>query len=80
MITAEKIKKLSNLTAFGLDQALRNAGYTMFERVMNSEFLGITNSGDFCYKFTYRDSTEGTWEYGKLFVNINETGLIVAEY
>ena len=80
MITASKIAKLSNLSSSGLDQALRNAGYTMFERVMDREFLGITNSGDFCYKFIYRDSTEGTWAYGKLFVNINETGLIVADY
>jgi hypothetical protein len=80
MITAEKINKLSTLSNTGLDQALRNAGYTMFERVMEREFLGITNNGDFCYKFTYRDSTEGTWSTGKLFVNLNETGLIVADY
>lgn len=80
MITAEKINKLSTLTSAGLNQALSDAGYTMFERVMDREFLGITNSGDFCYKFTYRDSTEGTWAYGKLFVNINEKGLIVADY
>lgn len=80
MITAEKIKKLAHLSNTGLDQALSNSGYTMFERVMQSEFIGITNSGDFCYKFTYRDSTEGTWAYGKLFVNMDETGKVVAEY
>lgn len=80
MITAGKIAQLSNLSSSGLDQALRNAGYTMFERVMDREFLGITNGGDFCYKFTYRDSTEGTWAYGKLFVNILDDGTIVADY
>jgi hypothetical protein len=80
MITAEKINKLSNLSSAGLNQALSNAGYTMFERVMDREFLGITNGGDFCYKFIYRDSTEGTWAYGKLFVKTLDDGTIVADY
>jgi hypothetical protein len=80
MITAEKIKKLSNLTSSGLNQALSNAGYTMFEKVLDREFVGITNGGQFCYKFTYKEASEGTLETGKLFVSINETGLAVADY
>ncbi len=78
MITASKIAQLSNLSSAGLNQALRNAGYTMFERVMDREFLGITNSGDFCYKFTYRE--DESWSYGKLFVNTLDDGTIVADY
>jgi hypothetical protein len=78
MITAETIQKLSNLSTRGLDQALSNAGYRDVERVMDREFLGITNGGEFCYKFTYRD--EESWSYGKLFVKFNDAGLIVAEY
>lgn len=80
MITAKTIKILSNLTSQGLDQALSNAGYTMFERVMNPEFVGITNAGEFCYTFSYRNSTEGIFETGKLFVKFDENGLIVADY
>jgi hypothetical protein len=80
MITAEKVSKLSTLKAKDLDTALKNAGYSAYERPMDCTFLGITTGGDFCYKFIYRDSTEDTWAYGKLFVNINATGLVIAEY
>lgn len=80
MITADTMKKLSSLSNTGLDQALKNAGYTDVERVMEREFLGITEGGEFCYKVTYRDKVEETWQYGKLFVKMNNDGLIVAEY
>jgi hypothetical protein len=80
MITAEKVNKLIKLQPNQLDQALITQGYTGFERVMACEFLGITNSGDFCYKITYRSMDQGTWDYGKVFVNINETGQVVADY
>jgi len=80
MITKETIQKLSNLSNVGLDQALRNAGHTKFERTMQREFLGITNGGEFCYKITYRDSINESWEYGKLFVKMTNDGLIVADY
>jgi hypothetical protein len=78
MITAEKVSKLSTLKAKDLDNALHNAGYSMYQRPMDAQFIGITNSGDFCYKFTYRE--DDSWAYGKLFVNIDATGKIVAEY
>jgi len=78
MITAEKVSKLSTLKAKDLDTALKNAGYSAYERPMDCTFLGITTGGDFCYKFTYRE--DESWSYGKLFVNINATGMIVAEY
>lgn len=78
MITADTIKMLSNLSTRGLDQALSNAGYRDVERVMDREFLGITNGGEFCYKFTYRE--DDSWSYGKLFVKLNDAGLIVAEF
>ena len=80
MITAEKIKKLSNLSSAGLTQALTNAGYSKQEFILDREFVGITNGGQFCYKFAYKDSDTGELSNGKLFVSINETGLIVADY
>ncbi len=77
MITAENVVKLSTLKAKDLDIAMKNSGYSG-ERPMDCTFLGITTGGDFCYKFTYRD--DESWSYGKVFVNINATGKIVAEY
>jgi len=80
MIPADKIVKLSTLNAKNLDQALINSGYTMFERPKTAKFLGITNGGDFCYQFTYKDNHSGELSKGKLFVNMDETGKVVAEY
>ena len=78
MITAEKVSKLSTLKAKDLDTALKTAGYSEYERPMDCTFLGITNGGDFCYKFTYRD--DESWSYGKLFVKLNAIGEIIADY
>ena len=80
MITAEKIAKLSALKARDLEDALKNSGYTHqdYDRPVDCEFLGITNSNDFCYKFMYRE--EDGWSYGKLFVNIDAMGKVVAEF
>lgn len=80
MITAEKIAKLSTLDANGLDNALINSGYSMFERPKTAKFLGITTGGNFCYQFTYKDNDSGLLSIGKLFVDIDETGKIVADY
>ena len=80
MITAEKIAKLTTLKALDLDRALVTSGYSMFERPRTAKFLGITNSGDFCYQFEYKDNDSGDITAGKLFVNLDEAGNVVAEY
>jgi hypothetical protein len=80
MITAEKITKLSTLKPKDLDAALTTGGYSMFERPLTCKFLGITTGGDFCYQFTYVDSTEGEVSTGKLFVKIDKADKIVADY
>jgi|LauGreDrversion4_2_1035121.scaffolds.fasta_scaffold184667_2 hypothetical protein len=80
MITAEKVSKLASLNKDQLEGALTNAGYSMLERPLQSKFVGITNSGDFCYQFSYKDSDTGLLTISKLFVNIDATGNIVAEY
>jgi hypothetical protein len=80
MITAEKVNKLAHLNTDQLETALTTAGYSMFERLMQSKFVGITTGGDFCYQFTYKDNDSGLLSIGKLFVNIDEAGLIVADY
>lgn len=82
MITAEKITKLGYLNTEQLDNALQAMGYltTMYDPIMESKFLGITNGGDFCYQFAYIDSDIKKLSTGKLFVSVNETGTVVAEF
>jgi hypothetical protein len=80
MITAEKVNKLASLSTDQIEGALTTAGYSKSERVLQSKFVGITNGGDFCYQFTYKDNDSGLLSIGKLFVNINATGEIVADY
>ena len=80
MITAEKVSKLSTLTADQLNSVLVNSGYTGFEKAKTCKFVGITNNGDFCYQFTYTCNNYNIAKIDKLFVNIDATGNIVAEY
>ena len=80
MILANEIKKYISLDAYDLTRILARSGYSMcsFESV---EFLGITNSGDFCYKATYFDDG-GTDEIEttKVFISKDATGDMVAEF
>lgn len=80
MITAEKVNKLSTLTADQLNSALVNSGYNGFEKAKTCKFVGITTNGDFCYQFTYHCNNYNVAKIDKLFVNIDATGNIVAEY
>jgi hypothetical protein len=67
VILADTLKLLTTQTPTGLTQILKASGYPgcFFKR---SEFLGITNGGDFCYRVTYHDDA-GTGEaVGKVFV------------
>ena len=55
MISAETVRLLGNLSvssigAFALQNKIKNA-----EKFVNSEFLGITNGGEFCYSVKCED-------------------------
>jgi hypothetical protein len=59
MITADKLKTLTTFTAPALQRALgkKAIGYEF----KGSEFLGITNGGQFCYSVVYgSEDFEGT--------------------
>ena len=68
MILADTLKLLITQTPTGLSQILKHSGYTgcVFK---TARFLGITNSGEFCYKVTFHDE-EGMDEdaEGKVYV------------
>lgn len=79
MILAEELEKYTEMTRYDLVEALARNGYTgaSFESV---RFLGITNSGNFCYRVTFWDDAGTGVETGKVYVSKNATGDAVAEY
>lgn len=79
MILAEELNKYTTLDRYELRNILARSGYTgmSFESV---KFLGITNSGDFCYKVTFWDDSDTGEQTGKVYVNKDATGDMIAEY
>ena len=76
MITAEKLKILSEMTARDLTSLIRKAGYKE-DRFLTATFLGMTNGGQFCYKCLYPGEFEDTC---KVFVYQSSDGIVRAEY
>jgi hypothetical protein len=80
MITVDTLKKCSWLNSLTLQELLRKK-YPE-DHVLTSEFIGITNSGQFCYNIGYQDidlAGQGL-TYCKVFVRVSDTGEVVAEY
>lgn len=68
MITADKLKDLTNFDRWDLAQLLAQSGYTG-SSFQSAKFLGITTGGEFCYRVTYFDEAgTGENEVGKVFV------------
>ena len=57
MITADKLKLLTNFPVFMLTTLIQQAGYKK-DKFNTAKFLGITNSGQFCYSVTYVEDGE----------------------
>ena len=80
MILAAELNKYATLDRFSLSTVLARSGYKgiSFDSV---KFLGLTNSGDFCYSATYFDEAgTGEQEVCKVYVNKSATGDMVAEF
>ncbi len=79
MITAEMLQSCSSLTKDDLVQILDTSGYSMcaFE---TAKFLGLTDSGQYCYEVTFFDEFERDWGVGKIFVSTTSDGALSAEY
>ncbi len=54
MITLNKINELASLSTQQLTQLIQDAGYTKDEFV-NSTFVGLSNTCEFCYRVEYVD-------------------------
>ena len=57
MVTADKLKLLTNFPAFMLTTLIQQAGYKK-DKFNTAKFLGITNAGQFCYSVTYIENSE----------------------
>ena len=79
MIIAETLKRLINYDGAQITQLIQQAGYK-YDRFTGAKFLGITNSGDFCYMAVYPVESGGT-DSVKVFVNYDPTtGMVTADY
>ena len=65
MITADKLKLLTNFPAFMLTQMIQEAGHKK-DKFESAKFLGITNAGQFCYSVT-----DPAGEQDKVFLSYN---------
>ena len=79
MILAEELNKFTTLDRHDLSQILARTGYTgvSFKSV---NFIGLTNSGDFCYSVKYFDESGEGEATGKVYVSKSATGDMVADY
>ena len=81
MLLAKEVNKLVSLDSYELTNILSSAGYiTEVNSLTSTEFLGINNGGQFCYKITYVDDCCDGEQTGKVFVWKNATGNIVADF
>lgn len=79
MILANELNKFTTLDRYELSNILADSGYS--DCSFNSvKFLGLTNSGNFCYSVKFFDDQGEGEETGKVFVSKNATGDIVAEF
>lgn len=80
MITVDTLRKCSWLDSITLEGLIRKS-YPE-DHVLTSEFVGITNGGQFCYQVGYQDPdlNEQGLTYCKVFVGIDSAGQVTAEY
>jgi hypothetical protein len=79
MILADELSKFTTLDRYELSNILSSNGYTGLS--FNSvRFLGLTNSGNFCYNVKFFDDHSDGEQTGKVFVSKTATGKITAEF
>ena len=72
MLTAEKLKVLTELGPKGLAVFLERSGYTGVS-FKSAQFVGLTNGGQLCYRVVYHDEA-GTGEtVDKVFATYDHT-------
>ena len=77
MLLKEHVNELLTLDAAGLNRILSNSGYKD-AKFDDCEFVGITESGDFCYKTSYYE--DGAYDFAKIYVKRDAAGQYIAEF
>ncbi len=77
MLLKQHVNELVNLTADELARIARASGYKD-AKFANCDFVGITNSGEFCYSASYVE--DGAYDFTKLYVWRDKAGNYVADY
>lgn len=80
MITVDTLRRCSWLDRITLESLLRK-NYPS-DRVVTSDFVGITNGGEFCYKIGYQDpelNGQGL-TFCKVYVTVNDKDQVEAYY
>ena len=79
MITAETLRRCAYLHSLTLEGLLRKTYRN--DQVLRSEFLGITNGGQFCYKIVYPDQdAKNGMATTKVYVWEDHNGELLADY
>jgi hypothetical protein len=79
MIVEDERSRFTTLDRYELSNILSSNGYTGLS--FNSvRFLGLTNSGNFCYNVKFFDDHSDGEQTGKVFVSKTATGKITAEF
>ena len=76
MITADTLRRCTNLNSTQVESLIRK-NYPK-DRVLSSDFLGITNAGQFAYNCKFKEN--GNLIQCKIFVWQNNNGELEAEY
>ena len=71
MITADKLRLLTNMPPVMLTMGIQQAGYKQ-DKFTSATFVGITNANEFCYSAGFIDS-EGEFHDTKVFVKYDPT-------
>ena len=72
MILANTLTTLTTMDTKALARVLDASGYAMCS-FKTAKFVGITNSGDFCYAVTYYDDNGLGEATGKVFVKYDHS-------
>ena len=75
MVTADKLKLLTNFPTFMLTTMIQQAGYKK-DKFNTAKFLGLTNGGQFCYSVTYIENNEEC--NTKVFLNYDSVADVVS--
>ena len=79
MITAEQLARLTNYSADDINRVMQDSGYSE-DTYLTARFLGLTNSGQFCYSVQYDYPGEGLTQ-SKVFLSYDHgTGRVLGDY